>query len=207
MAEGLSIRQIAHQLQRSPSTVSREVSRNGGRPAYRAEAAERRAWRSGQRPKACLLARNEPLRELVTQLLMQDWSPQQIAKWLRQDLDNGAHMQVSHETIYRSLFIQAKATLKQELTEHLRCRRRTRRTHSRVDNKRGQIVGAVSISERPPEAADRAVPGHWEGDLIVGAKNKQSTYKRARWRGCPWCCHPRTHSHRSEVSRTPPAYS
>ena len=171
LAEGLSIRQIAHKLQRAPSTVSREVTRNGGRQAYRAEAAERRAWRSGERPKVRLLERNEPLRERVTELLMRDWSPQQIAKWLRQRTDNRADMQVSHETIYRSLFVQAKATLKQELTEHLRSRRRTRRTHGRVDNKRGQIVGAVSISERPPEVADRAVPGHWEGDLIVGANN------------------------------------
>jgi IS30 family transposase len=158
-------------LQRSPSTVCREVKRNGGVQSYRAEASEQAAWLRARRPKPCLLQRNEPLRDLVTQKLRQEWSPQQIAKWLRSRPDNAGEMQVSHETIYRSLFVQAKATLKQELTQHLRSAKRTRRTQKRVDNKRGQIVGAVSISERPPEAADRAVPGHWEGDLIVGANN------------------------------------
>lgn len=171
LAAGLSMRAIARELRRSPSTITREVRRNGGAGAYRAEAADQAAWRRGQRPKACLLERNEPLRELVTHKLQRDWSPQQIARWLRSRPDNRADMQVSHETIYRSLFVQAKATLKQELTAHLRSRKRTRRTLKRVDNKRGQIVGAVSISERPPEAADRAVPGHWEGDLVVGARS------------------------------------
>jgi IS30 family transposase len=171
LAAGRSMRAIARQLGRSPSTVAREVKRNAGAGAYRAEAAEQAAWRRGKRPKRCLLERNEPLRELVTQKLQKDWSPQQISNWLRSRPDNRPDMQVSHETIYRSLFVQAKATLKQELTAHLRSRRRMRRTHKRVDNKRGQIVGAVSISERPPEAADRAVPGHWEGDLVVGVKS------------------------------------
>lgn len=171
LAAGRSLRQIAAQLNRSPSTVSREVDRNGGRGAYRAQGAEQAAWYRGQRPKACVLERNEPLRELVTQQLRQDWSPQQIARWLRSRPDNSADMQVSHETIYRSLFVQAKATLKQELTQHLRSRKRTRRTFKRQDGKRGQIVGAVSISQRPAEAADRAVPGHWEGDLVVGTNN------------------------------------
>ena len=171
LAAGRSIRQIAAELQRSPSTVSREVQRNGGVQSYRAEASEQAAWLRARRPKPCLLERNEPLRALVTQKLQDEWSPQQIAKWLRRRPDNAADMQVSHETIYRSLFVQAKATLKEELTQHLRSGKRTRRTQKRVDNKRGQIVGAVSIRERPPEAADRAVPGHWEGDLIVGANN------------------------------------
>lgn len=171
LAAGRSIRQIAAGLQRSPSTVSREVQRNGGLEAYRAESSEQAAWLRGRRPKPCLLERNEPLRNLVTQKLQHKWSPQQIAKWLRGRPDNAADMQVSHETIYRSLFVQAKATLKEELTQQLRTGKRTRRTRKRVDNKRGQIVGAVSISERPAEAADRAVPGHWEGDLVAGANN------------------------------------
>lgn len=171
LAAGRSLRQIAAALKRSPSTISREVQRNGDSRSYRAEAAEQAAWQRAERPKACLLQRNEPLRDLVTQQLTQDWSPQQISQWLRTRPDNRADMQVSHETIYRSLFVQAKATLKQELTQHLRSRKRTRRTLKRVDDKRGQIVGAVSISERPAEAADRAIPGHWEGDLIVGANN------------------------------------
>ena len=171
LAAGRSIRQIAAGLQRSPSTVSREVQRNGGVQSYRAETSEQAAWLRARRPKPCLLEHNEPLLELVTQKLRQQWSPQQIARWLRSRPDNAADMQVSHETIYRSLFVQAKATLKEELTQQLRSGKRTRRTQKRVDNKRGQIIGAVSISERPPEAADRAVPGHWEGDLIVGARN------------------------------------
>ena len=171
LAAGRSLREIATGLNRAPSTITREVKRNGGGEPYRAESAEQAAWARAKRPKPCLLASNEPLRELVTQQLQQNWSPQQIARWLRHRPDNAADMQVSHETIYRSLFVQAKATLKQELTQHLRSGKRTRRTLKRVDNKRGQIVGAVSISQRPPEASDRAVPGHWEGDLIVGAKN------------------------------------
>lgn len=171
LAMGRSLGEIGRQLQRSTSTISREVARNGGVQAYRAAAAEQAAWRRAKRPKACLLARNEPLRELVSSKLQQDWSPQQIAGWLRREHHNQPDMQVSHETIYRSLFVQAKATLKKELTQHLRSRRRVRRTLKRVDNKRGQIVGAVSIRERPAQAEDRAIPGHWEGDLIVGANN------------------------------------
>jgi IS30 family transposase len=173
LAVGRSMRQIAAALDRAPSTITREIKRNGGMERYRAEPAEQAAWCRAKRPKPCLLESNEPLRELITQQLQQNWSPQQISQWLRSGPDNTADMQVSHETIYRSLFVQAKATLKQQLTQHLRSGKRTRRTLKRVDNKRGQILGAVSISERPPEAADRAVPGHWEGDLIVGAN---STY-------------------------------
>lgn len=171
LAAGWSLQEIGRQLQRSASTISREIARNGGRQMYRAAAAEQAAWRRAKRPKTCLLARNEPLRELVSSKLQEDWSPRQIAVWLRGRHDNQLHMQVSHETIYRSLFVQAKATLKQELCEHLRSRRSVRRTLKRVDNKRGQIVGAVSIRERPAEVEDRALPGHWEGDLIVGANN------------------------------------
>lgn len=170
LAAGQSMRQIALALQRSASTICREVDRNGGVDRYRAQVADQAAWKRARRPKPCLLERNEPLRQLVEQQLRRQWSPQQIATWLRSRPDN-AGMQVSHETIYRSLFVQAKATLKQELTQHLRSSKSTRRTLKRTDNKRGQIVGAVSISQRPPEAADRAVPGHWEGDLIVGANN------------------------------------
>lgn len=169
LSAGRSMRQIAQALGRCASTICREIERNGGVERYRAEAAEQGAWKRATRPKPSLLERNEPLRQLVTQKLREQWSPQQIAKWLRAGPDN-AQMYVSHETIYRSLFVQAKATLKEELKQHLRSGKGTRRTGKRASDKRGQILGAVSISERPPEAADRAVPGHWEGDLIVGAK-------------------------------------
>lgn len=171
LAVGEGVRAMARRLRRPASTISREISRNGGRCCYRAESADRAAWRRGERPKAYLFEREPTLREVVSDKLGQKWSPQQIARWLREQPDNGAHMQVSHETIYRGLFVQCKATLKQELTEHLRSGRKARRTHSRKDIKRGQILGAVSISQRPPEAADRAIPGHWEGDLIAGANN------------------------------------
>lgn len=171
LAARLPLREIARQLKRSASTVSREIGRNGGAGAYRAAQAEQAAWQRARRPKPCVLQRNAPLRDLVTQKLQEDWSPQQIARWLRRQPAACAHMQVSHETIYRSLFVQAKATLKKELTEHLRSGKSVRRTSKWQDNKRGQIIGAVSIRERPAEAADRAVPGHWEGDLIVGAKS------------------------------------
>jgi transposase, IS30 family len=171
LAAGWPLREIGRHLKRSASTISREVARNGGVRAYRAAEAEQAAWDRAKRPKAWLFERNEPLRELVSSQLQQRWSPQQIAAWLKREHHNRPDMQVSHETIYRSLFVQAKATLKKELTEHLRRRRRVRRTLKRVDNKRGQIVGAVSIRERPAQAEDRAIPGHWEGDLIVGARN------------------------------------
>ena len=168
-----SIREIARLLKRSASTVSREVARHGGRPAYRAHDADRRAWVSALRPKRCLLAGNRRLRDVVASKLILDWSPEQISGWLKTRYPNNESMHVSHETIYRSLFIQARGVLKKELMDHLRSKRRMRRSRhaSEHGHSRGQIVDAISIRERPAEAEDRAIPGHWEGDLLAGGKN------------------------------------
>jgi len=173
IASDSSIREIARLLKRSASTVSREVARHGGRPAYRAHDADRRAWVSALRPKRCLLAGNRRLREVVASKLILDWSPEQISGWLKTRYPNNENMHVSHETIYRSLFIQARGVLKKELMDHLRSKRRMRRSRhaSEHGHSRGQIVDALSIRERPAEAEDRAIPGHWEGDLLAGGKN------------------------------------
>ena len=173
IASDSSIREIARFLKRSASTVSREVARHGGRPAYRAHDADRRAWVSALRPKRCLLADNRRLRDVVASKLILDWSPEQISGWLKTRYPNNESMHVSHETIYRSLFIQARGVLKKELMDHLRSKRRMRRSRhaSEHGHSRGQIVDAISIRERPAEAEDRAIPGHWEGDLLAGGKN------------------------------------
>jgi IS30 family transposase len=173
IASGTSIREIASHLDRAPSTVSREILRHGGRPAYRAHDADRQAWVSALRPKRCLLACNRKLRNIVASKLILDWSPEQISGWLKIEYPDDQSMHVSHETIYRSLFIQARGVLKKELMDHLRSKRRMRRSRhfSEHGHSRGQIVDAVSIRERPAEAEDRAIPGHWEGDLLSGAKN------------------------------------
>jgi IS30 family transposase len=155
------------------STVSGEVARLGGRPQYRASAADQQAWESALRPKVCLLAVHVNLRTIVASKLILDWSPEQISGWLKIQYPEDERMRVSHETIYRSLFIQARGVLKKELIQHLRSKRRIRRSRqSRVSGHRsGQIVDAISIRERPAEIEDRAIPGHWEGDLIGGTKN------------------------------------
>jgi IS30 family transposase len=173
IASDSSIREIARLLKRSASTVSREVARHGGRPAYRAHDADRRAWVSALRPKRCFLAGNHRLRDVVASKLILDWSPEQISGWLKTRYPNNESMHVSHETIYRSLFIQARGVLKKELMGHLRSKRRMRRSRhaSEHGHSRGQIVDAISIRERPAEAEDRAIPGHWEGDLLAGGKN------------------------------------
>jgi IS30 family transposase len=173
IACGSSIRELARHLDRAASTVSREVTRHGGRPAYRAHEADDQAWESALRPKRCLLALHQKLREVVASKLMLDWSPEQISGWLKTQYPHDESMRVSHETIYRSLFIQARGVLKKELLDHLRSKRRMRRSqHSRIfRDSRGQIVDAISIRERPAEVEDRAIPGHWEGDLLSGAKN------------------------------------
>jgi IS30 family transposase len=173
IASGLSIREIANGLQRAVSTVSREVARHGGRPLYRANAADHQAWESALRPKVCLLAIDEKLRTIVANKLILDWSPEQVSKWLKVHYPSNESMRVSHETIYRSLFIQARGVLKKELIQHLRSKRLIRRSrHSRADGQsRGQIVDAISIRERPAEVEDRAIPGHWEGDLLSGSRN------------------------------------
>jgi IS30 family transposase len=173
IASGSSIRDIARGLERAASTVSREVARHGGRPQYRANEADHQAWESALRPKVCLLAIHVKLQEIVASKLILDWSLEQISGWLKNQYSNDESMRVSHETIYRSLFIQARGVLKQELIQHLRSKRRIRRSQkSRVSGHRsGQIVDAISIRERPAEIEDRAIPGHWEGDLIGGTKN------------------------------------
>ena len=173
MASGSSLREIAQQLHRATSTVSREVARHGGRPAYRAYDADQQAWNAALRPKCCLLAVNSGLRDAVASKLILDWSPEQISGWLKAEYPHNESMRVSHETIYRSLFIQARGVLKKELMDHLRSKRRMRRSRhaSEHGHSRGQIVDAISIRERPAEAEDRAIPGHWEGDLLAGGKN------------------------------------
>ncbi len=173
IASGSPLREIARRLDRAASTVSREVSRHGGLPVYRAHEADDRAWESALRPKQCLLALHQRLREIVASKLILDWSPEQISGWLKTEYPDDGSMHVSHETIYRSLFIQARGVLKKELMEHLRTKRRIRRSrHSRIfKDSRGQIADAISIRERPAEVEDRAVPGHWEGDLLSGSKN------------------------------------
>ena len=173
IASGSSIREIAKGVQRAASTVSREVARHGGRPLYRASEADQQAWESALRPKVCLLAIHRKLQEIVASKLILDWSPEQISGWLKRQYPEDESMRVSHETIYRSLFIQARGVLKKELIQHLRSKRRIRHSrHSRVSgHRRGQIVDAISIRERPAEIEDRAIPGHWEGDLLGGTKN------------------------------------
>lgn len=175
LAEGRSVRRIAAQLQRAPSTVSREVARNGGRESYRAAAADARAWETARRPKPCKLATDPKLRRLVARKLRKDWSPAQISGWLKATFPKASRMYVSHETIYRTLFIQARGALKKELMTHLRSHRVMRRARgaSLHGKGRGQIRDAVSIRERPAEVEDRAVPGHWEGDLLMGSSNSQ----------------------------------
>jgi len=173
IASGSSIREIARHVDRAASTVSREVTRHGGRPAYRAHEANDQAWDSALRPKGSLFSVNRKLRNIVASKLILDWSPEQISGWLKTQYPDDGSLRVSHETIYRSLFIQARGVLKKELMDHLRSKRRMRRSRhaSAGGQSRGQIVDAISIRERPPEVEDRAIPGHWEGDLLSGAKN------------------------------------
>jgi IS30 family transposase len=172
LAQGLSMRAISRALGRAPSTISRKVARNHGRAVYRAATAEGRAWRRARRPKRCQLAMRPRLRRLVASKLALQWSPQQISGWLRETFPGDPDLQVSHETIYRSLFIQSRGVLKRSLLDHLRRQRRVRhaRASVRVRPKHGQILDAVSIRERPADVEDRALPGHWEGDLIEGAR-------------------------------------
>ena len=172
---GESMRCVAVRLGRSPSTVSREIRRNGGPERYRASHADEAAWERALRPKRCKLVRNRALANVVSAMLRMRWSPEQIAGWLKHTYPNNSSLHVSHETIYRSLFIQARGALKRELLEHLRRTRGMRRSRSYTQKTatHGQIVDAVSISERPAGVEDRAVPGHWEGDLVFGSCNSQ----------------------------------
>lgn len=166
-----SFRSLARRLGRSPSTISREVHRNGGVARYRALGAEQSAWRRARRPKPLRLVHEPWLKKQVAQKLALDWSPQQIAQWLQSAYPNQPQRHVSHETIYRSLFVQTKGTLKKELKAHLRTRRKIRHAQGKASGGRGRIPDAISIRERPAEVEDRAVPGHWEGDLICGSNN------------------------------------
>ena len=172
---GQSLRCIATTLGRAPSTVSREINRNGGRRRYRASKADQSAWDRAHRAKSCKLVENPALGRVVAKKLKQFWSPEQIAGWLKYTYPDDENFTVSHETIYKSLFIQARGALKKELLQHLRKTRAMRRSrHKSLKGEGlGQITNAVSIRERPAEVADRAVPGHWEGDLIIGSNNSQ----------------------------------
>ena len=175
VAAGQSIRSVATRLGRAPSTISREIKRNGGEECYRASQADQAAWDRANRPKTCKLAENRALAHIVADKLQSQWSPEQIAGWLKRTYPSDENYQVSHETIYRSLFIQARGVLKKELLQHLRrtrAMRRSRHYTQKTDN-HGKITEAVSISERPATVEDRAVPGHWEGDLLCGTSNSQ----------------------------------
>jgi IS30 family transposase len=173
IVEGRSVRAIARALGRSASTVSREIRRNGGSRRYRAEAADKLAWKRALRPKLCKMAICGQLRQAVAVKLKRNWSPEQIAGWLKRTHPANEARRVSHETIYRSLYVQTRGVLKQELMAYLRSQRLFRRSRHATQKrgKQGQIVDAVSISERPASVEDRAVPGHWEGDLLCGPNN------------------------------------
>ena len=182
VAAGESLRVLARRLGRAPSTLSREVARNGGRRQYRAHRADQAAWQRARRPQDCKLASNQALRAVVEELLAERWSPQQIAGRLRRTYPDDEEMQVSHETIYLTLFIQARGGLKRELTQHLRTRRANRRPKgARPPSGKGQIVDPVMISDRPAAVEDRAVPGHWEGDLIMGKRQTAIGTLVERW--------------------------
>ncbi len=169
----LSLRTIAHRLRRAPSTISREVRHNGGRTGYRAARSDQAAWDRTRRPKPCKFASRPALCRTVSVKLELKWSPQQIAGWLKREHPDDEHRRVSHETIYRSLFIQTRGVLKKELLAHLRATRAIRRSrHASLKcDGLGRIKDAISIRERPAAVEDRAIPGHWEGDLIAGSRN------------------------------------
>jgi IS30 family transposase len=172
---GQSIRSVARQLGRAPSTISRELQRNGGQQCYRASQADQMAWDRSCRPKSCKLVENRALAHIVADKLRLQWSPEQISGWLKRTYPDDANSLVSHETIYRSLYIQARGALKKELLQHLkrpRVMRRSRHHTQKTDN-HGRILDTVSISERPATVEDRAVPGHWEGDLLCGDRSSQ----------------------------------
>jgi len=175
VVSGTSMREVAAKLGRAPSTISREITRNGGLEGYRANQADQAAWDRARRPKVCRLAANRALARLVAKKLQLEWAPEQIAGWLKRTFPGNMDFQVSHETIYRSLFIQSRGALRKELLEHLRRTRAMRRSrhHTQKTGDHGRILDTISISERPAAAEDRAVPGHWEGDLLCGSKNSQ----------------------------------
>ena len=175
LVRDLSLRTIASRLGRAPSTISREVNRNGGLQHYRASRADQTAWDRAHRPKPCKLASEPALSRRVASKLRAHWSPEQIAGWLKRTYPEQENHQVSHETIYKTLFIQARGALKKELQQHLRSQRAIRRSRhaSQKGDGKGQIKDMVSIRERPAAVENRAVPGHWEGDLLIGTHNSQ----------------------------------
>lgn len=173
LATGETLRAIARQLGRAPLTVSREVGRHGGRGWYRAGPADAAAWGRARRPKPCRLATHAPLRRAVARKLARNWAPEQIAAWLKRTYADRPAMQVSHETIYRTLFVQSRGVFKRELLRHLRRRQSMRRARRPADVPSGPLADAISIRARPAEAVDRAVPGHWEGDLLTGTIDSQ----------------------------------
>jgi len=168
---GLSVRAMAKAMGRAASTISREIVRNGGAQRYRAAIADKRAWKRALRPKLCKLAQNAQLRQAVAAKLERNWSPEQIAGWLKHLHPENEARRVSHETIYRSLYVQARGVLKKQLVQHLRRHRSIR--HSRHATLKGRLANSISIRERPASADDRAVPGHWEGDLLLGSNSSQ----------------------------------
>ena len=170
-----AIRSIAESLGRTPSTVSREIRRNGGRHHYRAGNADQSAWDRSRRPKTCKLVERRQLARVVAKKLKELWSPVQMSGWLKDTYPNDGNFQVSHETIYRSLFLHTRGALKKELLQHLRRTRAMRRSrhHTQKTDTHGRIIGTVSIRQRPACVEDRAVPRHWEGDLIIGSHNSQ----------------------------------
>jgi IS30 family transposase len=173
LISGQSLRFIAEQLDRAPSTISREIQRNGDRECYRATRADQLAWDRARRPQPCKLVRNRALARIVADKLQLQWSPEQVAGWLKRAYPGDEDFQVSHETIYRSLFIQARGALKKELLEHLRRTRVMRRSRHHTQKGDLKIHDPVPISERPATVEDRAVPGHWEGDLLRGTGSSQ----------------------------------
>ena len=175
LAADEGVRAMARRLGRSPSTISRELARHGGAPHYRAMQADEAAWARARRPKGCRLAQQRRLRQCVERKLCADWSPQQIAQWLQRTYADDPTMQISHETIYRALYVQARGALKRALVAHLRRGQHYRRPRAmaRATRGPGQLVDIVRLAERPPSADTRAVPGHWEGDLLVGKRGTQ----------------------------------
>jgi IS30 family transposase len=172
LASEKSLRAIARELDRAPSTISREVARNGGLVRYRAASADQATWKRAVRPKICRLAKDVKLTKIIAKKLKRFWSPQQISGWLKRRYPNDERFHMSHETIYRTLYIQARGALKKELLACLRSKRVMRRSkNSSQKDGQGRIVDAVTISERPPSVEDRAIPGHWESDLIAGTNN------------------------------------
>jgi IS30 family transposase len=170
LALRLSMRQIAAGIGRAPSTVSREIGRCGGNQRYRAERADRQAWKRARRPKRCKLLQHRTLRNQVAEKLADNWSPEQISGWLKAEFPHNAEMQISHETIYKTLFIQARGALKKELIGHLRSQRPMRKTAKKATGSPVTSTNPISIRQRPAEVEDRAVPGHWEGDLLAGGR-------------------------------------